>query len=243
MIDAEIMESTPGHRVIRVVREVWPDGNPKLGCEIPVATLASYRELLGMDDPVEVLEALLDMDERGVDVEPDPVTGKNVYTDAYQLLRLREQAREDAALEVKEHEGHTDYQVQVAAEQMAHRAVHEPIGGGECAMDRCRREARGKLGLPDPARKCGVETRSERPSVPAKQPVQARAMRPAGGKAQALDLLADQADYLQECTRHFLHSLTDHDADPLEPDTDTTPDPEARILTADEILAKYQEAH
>ena len=239
MITAYIHED--GH-TMELVTKVDEHGEPLEGVALPLQAVATYRELLGIDDPAEVVEALLHMAEHG-EPDPDPVTGKNTYTEPYQLLRLREQAREDAALEVQAHEGHTDHQVQVAAAQMAYRAVHEPIGGGECAMDRCRREARGKLGLPDPTRKCGVETRPERPSMPAKQTAQARAMRPAGGKAQALNLLADQGDYLHECTKRFLHSLTDHDTDPLEPDTDTTPDPEARILTTDEILAKYQEAH
>lgn len=205
-----------------------------------LAAIASWRELLGIDDPVEVVEAILHVARNG-EPDPDPVTGENVWTEPYQLLAIREQAREDAAVEVQAHEGHTGYQVQVAAEQMAYRAVHVPVGEGECAMDRCRREARRKLGLPDPAKKCGAETRSKRPVMPERLPAQARSMRPAGGKAQILEVLADQADYLHECTKRFLHSLTDYDADPLEPEPAVEPGPAQRLLTPAETLAKYQE--
>lgn len=204
---------------------------------IPLSLFAAYRELLGIDDIGEVFEAIMHVSDNG-EPEPEPVTGRNVWTDAYTLLRRREESREDAAVEVKEHEGHTDHQVQVAAAQMAYRAVHEPINGGECAMDRCRREARAKLGLPDPAKKCGAETKTELPPVPEPQSRMMRTMRPAGGKAQVADLLASEADALLACTQRFLHHLSGHDVDHVTP-PESEPEPQARRLTADELIQKY----
>lgn len=201
---------------------------------LSVAAVAARRELLGYDDPVEALEAIIAIEENG-EPEPDPVTGENTWTEVYTLLAIREQAREDEADRARG-DCCTEDVVVERSEKADYDAVHVPVNGGECAMDRCRREARRQLGLPDPTRKCGAETRSKRPVMPARLPVQARAMRPAGGKAQVLDVLADQADYLHACTKQFLHSLTDHDADPLEPE----PEPVPTLATPAETLKKYQ---
>lgn len=236
---AKVYEAAPGMKVLQIIDS---DENGEFARDIPLACLASKRELLGFDDPIEALEAEVYLQDHG-EPEPDPITGKNAYTDVYQLLRRREEARENAAELVLDQDGHTDHQVQVAAAQMAYRAVHEPINGGECAMDRCRREARAKLGLPDPSKKCGAETKTEPPPVPEPKPRMMRAMRPAGGKAQVLDLLAGEADELLACTQRFLHQLSGHEKDHVTPPPpEPEPDPEAVILTADELIEKYQEA-
>lgn len=187
---------------------------------MPLAAIASWRELLGIDDPVQVVEAILHVAEHG-EPDADPETGENAWTETYHLLRMREQAREDAALEVKGYEGHTDHQVQVAAAQMAYRAVHEPIDGDECALDGCRREARAKLGIPDPEKKCGPESRTEPPPMPERRPKAIRAMKPAGGKAQVLDVLSGEGEYLLGCTQEFLHQLSGHDTDRVTPPLNT----------------------
>ena len=236
MIDAVIREPIPGQRWLWVITEVDAAGVPTAGHEFPLETIAARREQLGYDDPVEALEAIIHVAEHG-EPDCDPVTGESAWTEIYQLLRIREQAREDEAVKARE-EKCTEAVVVERAEKAAYDAVHVPVNGGECAMDRCRREARRKLGLPDPAKRCGAETRSKRPVMPARLPAQARAMRPAGGKAQALDALADQGDYLHECAKRFLHALTDRDSDPLE----VEPEPGPSIATPAETLAKYQEA-
>lgn len=234
MIGAKITDTAQGRAVVVQISEDHDR-------TIPLALFASVREMLGIDDMGEVFEAIMHISDNG-EPEHDPVTGENVWTDAYQLLRRREESREDAAVEVEEHEGHTDHQVQVAAAQMAHRAVHEPINGGECAMDRCRREARGKLGLPDPSRKCGEESRIKPAPAPDPQPQMMRMMRPAGGKAQVADLLADEADELLACAQRFLHQLSGHDDDRVTP-PESEPEPQARRLTADELIQKYGGPH
>lgn len=219
MISASIREAGQGYRTLVIVESVNDQGEPVQGREIPLEALSSWRELLGIDDPLEVVEAIMKVQDSG-EPDPDPVTGKNVWTDAYQLIRRREEARADAAVTVMTHQG-TSHQVQVAAAQMAYRAVHEPIDGDECALDGCRREARAKLGIPDPEKKCGPESRTEPPPMPERRPKAIRAMKPAGGKAQVLDVLSGEGEYLLGCTQEFLHQLSGHDTDRVTPPLNT----------------------
>lgn len=236
MIGVVVQEPKPGEKWLWVIEEVDPYGSPTVGRQFPLSVIASYRELLGIDCPVETLEAYLYIDEYG-QPDPDPVTGENVWTEAFQLLRIREQAREDAAVEAKG-EGCSEAEISERAEQAAYDAVHQPINGGECALDRCRREARRKLVLSDPGRKCGVETRVTPAPVPERLPEQARSMRPAGGKSEVFDVLADEGIYLLECTKGFLHGLTNRVDDPL---SFSAPQPGAQLATPEDTLAKYQE--
>lgn len=205
---------------------------------IPLSLLAAYRELLGIDDMGEAFEAVMHVSDNG-EPEHDPVTGENVWTDAYQLLRRREESRGDEAGRAAD-EGEPQSQIVARSSQAAYDAVHQPINGGECAMDRCRREARGKLGLPDPSRKCGEESRIKPAPVPDPQPKMMRVMRPVGVKAQVADLLASEAGELLAHTQRFLHQLSGHDDDRVTP-PESEPEPQARRLTADELIQKHQE--
>lgn len=233
---AKIYEPIPGVRFLQIIDV---DEKGEFAREIPLAAIANRRELLGYDDALEALEAIIELQDRP---EPpaDPVTGKYVYTDAYQLLFHREEARaQAAALAVAE--GCCYEEVVERAEQAAYDAVHQPINGGECAMDRCRRDARAMLGLPDPSVKCGAESRTVPAPVPEPRPEQLAAMRPAGGKALVLDLLAGEQDYLLECSQTLLHQLSNSEIDHISPAVALEPEPGSVILTADELLAKYQE--
>lgn len=237
MIDAVIREPGPGERWLWVIEQVDAEGNPIVGRDIPLAMIASWRELLGIDDPLEVLDAIMYVQDHG-EPEHDLVTGQNAWTEAYQLLRIREQAREDAAARAKD-EGKTASEIAALSSEAAYAAVHVPVQGDECAMDLCRKQARQTLGLPDPAKNCGEETRGTPAPVPEPQAAAFRSMQPAGGKATLIDALADQGEYLLGCTQRFLHGLTGHPADPL--DT-TEPEPVPALATPEETLAKYQEA-
>lgn len=208
---------------------------------IPLSLFAAYRELLGIDDMGEVFEAIMHISDNG-EPEHDPATGENVWTDAYKLLRRREELREDEADRAYT-QGEDQSQIVARSSQAAYDAVHQPINGGECAMDRCRRDARAQLGLPDPSQKCGADSKTTPPPVPEPQSRALRSMRPAGGKAQVLDLLADETDELLACTQRFLHQLSGHDTDHVTPPPpEPEPEPDAVILTADELISKYQEA-
>lgn len=220
MISWEIVEPVPGQRWIHIVEETHPDGSPAVGREIPLAQVASWRELLGIDDPAEVLKAIIHVQDNG-EPEPDPETGALVWAQPYQVLQAREQAREDAAAET-EKEGSSRSQVLATAHTAARSAVHEPIDGGECLLDRVRRDTRSRLGVAHPAKKCGAETRTTFSAA-------ARTTDP------LTEIFTGQEEYLLECTQNFLHSLTDYDQDPLIEDPQVPPAP----LTLDDIKQKY----
>lgn len=181
---------------------------------IPLAAIAARRELLGYDDLMECVEATIYLQDHG-EPEPDPVTRQNAWTEPYQLLRVREEAREDEARRARQ-DCCTEDVVVERANKAAYDAVHVPMDDGECAMDRCRRTVRGKLGLPDPTKNSGADTRSKRPPAPQRRPEALRSIRPSGGKAEVGDLIAGQAAYLHASTRWFLHQLTGNETDPLE---------------------------
>lgn len=197
---------------------------------IPLTSVAVESELLGYENMDEGLQAIIHKLKTRANPAYDQETGKGVWTDPFTLLSAREQAREDAAEEVKTHPGHTEHQVQVASAQMAYRSVHEPIGGGECALDRCRRAAREEMGLPEPSAKCGATSRGEAPRV-------------LDSSSETGAILTDEAlEYLGKARSAFLHSLSgrNEDDNPLGDMPPPAP-PENPIRTADELLAHYQE--
>ena len=173
--------------------------------QIAVAALASWSELLGVDDLDEVLDIITHVQDHG-EPEPDPVTGENVWTDAYTLLARREQSRETEVIKARE-EGTQDdpRSPELRAAMAAYNAVHQPIDDGECAMDRCRRHARERLGIGgDPRVKCGAGSRlmTHRPSVRG------------GGPLEGL------VGHVELVRRQFLHDLVGTSENPLR---DTTP--------------------
>lgn len=203
--------------------------------EIPLGAIAVRRELLGIDDPAEVLDAIIYLQDHG-EPDADPVTGRNAWTELFQLLQIREEAREAEAALAREQRC-TESEIARRAERAAYDAVHQPIKGGECALDRCRREARAQLGIPDPDKKCGAETRTTPPPLRPSARLAVSSSSPDAG-----DLLSGESEYLLTCTKRFLHSLTDQDADPLEAEQDAEPEPMPQAATPEETLAKYQEA-
>ena len=233
MIAAYLQEQDDGLRILKLVFEVHDDGTPAEGAEIPLAALASWRELLGIDDAEELIEAFLHNIEHG-SPEPDPETGENVFTVPYQVLRAREEAREAEALRA-EQEGAGLDTVRQASSLAAYQEVHTPIDGGDCLMDRVRADARAQLGLPSPTKVCGEDSRLAPMKLPQARPRALQAMQPHGGKAEVLDSLIGEEEYLLGCTQRFLNALGGSDHDPLvEP-----PPPPPVPPTLEEIRARH----
>lgn len=230
MLGAYVHEPTPGVRFMRIYDT---DEHGEIARDFPLATIASWRELLGIDDPLEVIEAILHVHRHG-EPEADPVTGENAWTAPYQVLRHREEEREKAAF-LAEEQTSDPVQVRAVSSQAAYEAVHVPIDEGECLLDRVRRDARDRLGIPDPTAKCGESSRLKPASLPEPRPMALRMMQPLGGKAEILDALVGEEEYLLECTQNLLHALSGNDRDPLV-DKPETPIPPG----IDELRAKYE---
>lgn len=132
------MEITAGGVLIKADRE---DGGQSIHA-IPVEALASWSELLGIEDPGEVLDAIMFVAEHG-EPEPDPVTGENAWTGAYLALQDREQTRA-ATTYVAQAEGRAaDPRSPKLRAAFAALPLQDPVAEAQAAT-------RAKLGLPDP---------------------------------------------------------------------------------------------
>lgn len=213
---------------IQVNMGVTEDGE-QIDHFIEMPALATWGELLGYSHPDEVLAAILSA---GPEPDPDPETGKNVWTDAYTLLTAREKAREDEAQAAVEQGTRDDPRSpKLRASLAAYNAVHQPINGDECAMDRTRRAAREALGCPEPSAKCGALSRGQTYAVASVQSETGSILTP------------ETLEHLGKVRSHFLHSLTGRtEEDNPIGDTPPPPEPDNPILTADQLLTKYQEA-
>ena len=179
--------------------------------EIPLEAIASYGELLGYADPMEALEAIIHIQDHG-EPDPCPETGENVWTDAYTLLSHREEEREKEAVNAKR-EGTADdpRSPKLRSALAAYNAVHVPIGGGECVMDRCRREARGRLGIPDATVKPGAGSRMA-PARLVSRMVSVKPLR----ETLLEDAVQSRLDEVTRARTNFLHGLTSMPDNPLE---------------------------
>lgn len=200
--------------------------------EIDLRAISSWSELLGISDPVEVIEAIRHVTKSHTEPECDPETGQNVWTDAYTLLQHREQTREREAM--REVEPATDFRsLELRTALAAHNVVHQPIDGGECAMDRCRRSAREALGVEEPTAKPTAMSRMSTTSVPAH----------AGeGDAEAYaQVLSQVAPIIDAQRRGFLHDLAGGTENPLRdtPEPEPPPDPDEPDDPFTATLKKY----
>lgn len=194
------------------IAEVVGPGGPSLVIqeegmirEIDVEALASWSELLGVDDMSEVLEAIIYVQDHG-EPEPCPETGDNVWTDSFTLLQAREQAREgEAVIALEEGLGEDPRSPLLRSTLAAYNAVHQPIDGGECVMDRCRRAARERLGITrEPSRKTGAVSRMTTHKAPV-----------GGAPDDIRQVLAEIQGDVESCRREFLHSLAGSSENPL----------------------------
>lgn len=203
-------------------------------------------ELLGYADPVEALEATIHVLRNG-EPEHDPVTGKNAWTDAFTLLAHREKAREAEAERATEEGTADDPRSPLLRSALAaYRAVHEPIGGGECAMDRCRREARRTLGVAEPSRKTSVAGLARDATISPSGEAEDAEVR-----QKATEALGPYCGEISRCAREFLHAVTENSRDHMKavlPEVTPMPEepePEAEhapILEAEELVKQFKGA-
>lgn len=234
----EIQETEPGMKWLVIIDREHPNGDQE-GHMVPLAAIASWRELLGYDDPIEALEAILRVQDFG-EPDPCPETGRNAFTDCYTVLEQREHARE-AEAEAAVDEGDDPDMILTLSSAAAYNETHVPINGGECLFDRVRRQARDEMGLPHPSRKCGESSRLEPPVMGEKPTRLMRVFQPAQSRrAMLMEALEGQEEELLRCTQQFLHLASGHERDELAP-PEPEPGPTAPE-TFDELLAQYQEA-
>lgn len=205
-----VTEQLPEDHALRAEQHV-----SELTGYISLESISSWSELLGIDDPVEIVEAMTHVRDHG-EPEPDPTTGENVWTDSFTLLRHREQSREREAIKAQEEGTRDDPRSPLLRSTMAaYNAVHQPVGGGECAMDRCRRAARERLGM--------TKEPSKKPKATSRLMTSTTAMSAHEGEGDAEDYakaLAPHQDVIELSRRQFLHDLTGSNVSPLQ---DTTP--------------------
>lgn len=213
---------------------------------IPMQALATYSELLGIDDPAEVAEALVE--EQDQDKAERYV---NPFADAYLLLTHREKVREEEAARVRAKQQDKlapadPRSVVLASALAAYRAVHVPITEGEeCAMDRCRRRVRERLGLSfEPTAKPGAVSRIKATTVRAQEhPLvveigpETYAQYRQERRAKLSELLGQVTWLVDQNRRDFLHRLTGNTENPL--GDVVVPQEAAPEPTAEDVLSKY----
>lgn len=195
MEQTRIIDADHGPRLI--IEEGQDETGAWVTREIDLIHLTAMSELLGVHDLSEVIAAIRHINERNED-EPD-----GMFDDAFTLLTHREREREKEAQKAKDEGKRDDPRSPALRSAMAaRRAVHEPIDGGECVMDRCRRKVREGVGLADPVRKAGAASRVSTPAA----------------DGECRELLAPRVDELKRLRNDFLHQLTDNSGDPLAAD-------------------------
>lgn len=188
--------------------------------DIPLAAVASWGELVGIDDPVDVIEAI----RSAHDSEADPATQETAWTEAYAILGYREATKEAVALQ-ELNEGECD---RTEATRRAVDAVRREMGDGpDCVLNRCRAKTRQTLGIADPKKACDGAASSRIFSV-------AEIAKPQMSPLEKA--LRENAQLINSYRGRFLHSLTENVENPLE----TEPEPSAPGQPlAEEIFARY----
>lgn len=125
-----------------LIREPMDDGENWHIRQIPLEALGSWAELLGIDSPSQVLDAIVHVQDHG-EPEPDPDTGDNVWTGPYLALAEREQARQREQY-LAEHDGtRDDPRSPLLRSRLAAFASADPVAEAQAT-------ARARLGIPDP---------------------------------------------------------------------------------------------
>jgi hypothetical protein len=116
---------------------------------IPVAALASWSELLGYENQLDTLEAIIHS-------RRYPTDEHDLWTDVYAILAYREQEREKEHLAAEQEGTATDPRSPLLRSTM--RAYHclPRDNNGDCVLDQCRRAVRDKLGVQHPERNLSV---------------------------------------------------------------------------------------
>lgn len=170
---------------------------------IPLKAIASWSELLGITDVVDVADAIMRVSDDG-EPDPDPVTGVYEWVDQpYKLLTMIEQRREDEAKKAAEEGRASDPR---SPRLRAALAVNKDADVELKALRSCRASVRNQLGVPHPE--------SE-----AMGTVRAGSMRCGGtpggvmsaeDRVKVRDLLAERLPNILMERKMFCHSLTNH---------------------------------
>ena len=115
------------------------DGEYQREHRIAPEVFASWSELLGITDTVELIDAMLHVSENG-EPEPDPVTGENAWTAPYQALMAREQTIRAEEI------GQSEQLVRMSSDMLAARKK-SLVNVAESAIEEARASAREALGL------------------------------------------------------------------------------------------------
>lgn len=238
MLAAQVKDDANGERVL----EIWE--NPSHCRVIAMQAIATRSELWGIEDPVEVVEAI-------IEAQDGPPEDLNAYADVYPLLAHREQERERAVAEARKKREDKlapsdPRSLTLVSALAAYRAVHVPVAPGEeCAMDRCRRAVRASNQLTtEPSRKPGATSRMKLASVHVVDQPDIAPIGPLTHEQDRQDrqaklsaLLAQVTWIIDEDRRSFLHELTGNTMNSLE-DVPQRPE-EAPEATAEDLLGKY----
>lgn len=209
--------------------------------------IASWSKLLGYQDVVDTVDAILHVARNG---EPPacPITGENAWTEDYLALQHVETAREDEAIKAVE-EGTRDdpRSPRLRATLAARKANLEPFGAtseSDSLLARTQKKARIKLGVLDPiapptsARGKRLSAK-ERPQTKACN-VRSRALCDEG-RRKVKECLEPALESLAIQQEKFCHSLTPYQEDPLASPDATAADGPEPLTDVNSLLARYKE--
>lgn len=195
---------------------------------IPIQAIAVRAELLGYENLVDALEAIVHV---AINGEPDhcPKTLENAWTEAIMSMGKRECDRESEAEKAYAEDTRDDPRSPLLRSALAAQKV-EPI------VEQCRQSVRSKLGLPDPRRKLSV-MRGSKTVCEAETHCQSESGALCSeDREKAAECLSELIPDLEFGRVTFLHSLTDNPTDPL---GFILPEETPREVTQADILERY----
>lgn len=204
--------------------------------------IASWSELLGLDDVIDVVEAILTVRLHG-EPDPDPETGENSWTGGFTVLTHREQARcDEARCALAEGRQDDPRSPRLRGAMAARRAVTEPVGAQsdrDSLIERVRTDARGRLGARHPKRP-SIAGRTGNPTCTDEATSEGEGILNAEDRALIRAALTGRVGEIGKRREAFLHSLTGEEDDPLaepEPVAQSAPEPDATTL--DGLIARH----
>lgn len=212
------------------------------GYSIPFGAVGRYSDLLGLDDPVCVVEAILHFRKRGTEPPEDPATGANVWGEAFAVLTHREEAREaEARRAIREGKANDPRSPRLRGAMAARLAVMDPVGAeteAESLLEQVRTAARTRLDIPCSGRApiAGRAGKSWTRRDPDETELGREFTRE--DRQRLREALEPYLDAITARREQMLHGLTGEADDPLaepEPAPAKTSDPS----TLDGILARH----
>lgn len=262
---AKVGVTPDGVALLEVIRR-HPATGEEYHCAIPLEAIASWSELLGYDNAVDALEAIMTVAENG-EPDPDPETGDNCWTEAYVALGIREQARERAAFAaLREGKEHNPQSALLRSSLAANKAANSsdmaarasrgedvanvPMGVRDDILNAVQSEACRRLGVPrfaqnQKAARGGTVGRKGSASLGQEsEPLGPGHASPEEREELAAALRGKEGE-IGRLRRDFCHRLSGFETDPLEGleaelDVATIEEPLKREATTREsLVAKY----